>query len=199
MIEKILSGISCDQEEFDRAKPAYAQALEKNGYKQKLEFQTENSSRRRQRKRNITWFNPPFSKNVSTNIGRKFLNLLDKPFPPNHKLHPICNRNCVKVSYSCMPNMAAIIKLHNSNVANPQKTDETKLAEICNCRNKSNCPLNGNCLKSYQVYKATISFGNKRDVYYGSCSTAFKKSFNNHSSSFRHQRQEKSTELSKRV
>ena len=188
MTEKRLSGILCNQEEFDRAKPAYAQALEKSEYKQKLEFQTENSSRKRHRKRNITWFNPPFSNKVSTNIGRKFFNLLDKHFPPNHKLHPICNRNCVKVSYSCMPNMAALIKLHNSNVTNPPKSDETKLAENCNCRNKSNCPLNGNCLKSCVVYKATISSGNKRGDYYGSCSTAFKKRFNNHSSSFRHQR-----------
>ena len=112
---------------------------------------------------------------MSTNIGRKIFNLLDKHFPPNHKLHPICNRNCVKVSYSCMPNMAAIIKLHNSNLTNPSKTDETKLAENCNCRNKSNCPLNGNRMKSCVVYEATISSGNKRDDYYGSCSTAFKK------------------------
>ena len=95
--------------------------------------------------------------------------------------------------------MAAIIKQHNSNVASPRKTDETKLAENCNCRNKSNCPLNGNCLKICVIYKATISSGNKRDLYYGSCSTAFKKPFNNHSSLFRHQRLEKSTELSKRV
>ena len=91
--------------------------------------------------------------------------------------------------------MAAIIKQHNSNVTNPRKTDETKLAENCNCRNKFNCPLNGNC----RIYKAAISSGNQRDVYYGSCSTAFKKRFNNHSLSFRHQRLEKSTELSKRV
>ena len=98
-----------------------------------------------------------------------------------------------------MPNMAAIIKLHNSNVTNPPKTDETKLAKNCNCRNKSNCPVNGNCVKSCIVYKATISSGNKRDDYNGSCSTAFKKRFNNHSSSFRNQRLEKSTELSKRV
>ena len=124
MIEKRLSGISCNQEEFDRAKPAYSQALEKSGYKQKLEFQTKNSSRKRHRKRNSTWFNSPFINNVSTNIGRKILNLLYKHFPPN------CN--CKEVSYSCMPNMAAIIKLYNSNVANPSKIDETKLAENCN-------------------------------------------------------------------
>ena len=82
MIEKRLSGISCNQEEFDRAKPAYAQALEKSAHKQKLEIQTENSSRKRHRKRNITWFNPSFSNSVSANIGRKFLHLLDKHFSP---------------------------------------------------------------------------------------------------------------------
>ena len=98
-----------------------------------------------------------------------------------------------------MPNMAAIIKLPNSNVANPLKTDKTKLAENRNCRNKFNCSLNEDCLKSCLIYKATISSGNKSDNYYGSCSTAFKKRLNNHSSSFRHQRLEKNTKLSKRV
>ena len=35
----------------------------------------------KQRNRNIVWFNPPFSKNVATKIGRYFLNLIDKCFP----------------------------------------------------------------------------------------------------------------------
>ena len=47
--------------------------------------------------------------------------------------------------------------------------------------------------------KATVSSGNKREDYDGSCSTAFKKRLNNHSSSFRHQCLAKSTELSKQV
>ena len=34
-----------------------------------------------QRKRNIIWFNPRFSKNVATKIRRYFLNLVDKHFP----------------------------------------------------------------------------------------------------------------------
>ena len=38
MIEKRLSSILCNQEEFDGVKPAYAQALEKTEHKQKLEF-----------------------------------------------------------------------------------------------------------------------------------------------------------------
>jgi hypothetical protein len=42
---------------------------------------------RRNRQRSIIWFNPPFSKNVKTNIERNFLSLIDKLSPPHHKLH----------------------------------------------------------------------------------------------------------------
>ena len=63
----------------------------------------------RKRNRNIIWFNPPFSKNVATKIGRYFLNLLDKHFPQDHKFHKIFNRNNIKVSYSCMPNIKSAI------------------------------------------------------------------------------------------
>ena len=41
----------------------------------------------RKRNGNIIWFNPPFSENVATKIGRYFLNLLDKHFPQDHKFH----------------------------------------------------------------------------------------------------------------
>ena len=37
----------------------------------------------------ITYFNPPFSENVKTNIGKEFLKLVSKHFPPDHKLHPL--------------------------------------------------------------------------------------------------------------
>ena len=58
------------------------------------------------RKRHITWFNPPFTSNVKSNIGKRFLTLIDQHFPKNHPLHKICNRNTLKLSYSCMDNMA---------------------------------------------------------------------------------------------
>ena len=48
---------------------------------------------KRSRKRNVIWFNPPFSANVATNIGRKFLKAIDECFPKGHPLHKICNRN----------------------------------------------------------------------------------------------------------
>ncbi len=40
------------------------------------------------------------------------LYVIDKHFPPNHKLHKIFNRNTVKISYSCMNNVKSIISTH---------------------------------------------------------------------------------------
>ena len=31
------------------------------------------------RERNVKWFNPPYSKHVETNIGKRFVSWLDKP------------------------------------------------------------------------------------------------------------------------
>ena len=56
------------------------------------------------------WFNPPFSKSVSTNVATTFLQLVMKHFPTSHKLHKIFNFNTGKVSRSCINNMSKIIK-----------------------------------------------------------------------------------------
>ena len=40
--------------------------------------------------------------------------------PPGSKLRKIFNPNTVKLSYSCTPNVAAIIKRHNTRVCNPE-------------------------------------------------------------------------------
>ena len=50
------------------------------------------------RTRKVIWFNPPYSKQVSTNIGKRFLNLLDQYFPKQYRLYKIFNRNNVNVS-----------------------------------------------------------------------------------------------------
>ena len=39
------------------------------------------SKQNRKMRRNIFWFNPPFSQNVKTNIGKMFLKLIRKHFP----------------------------------------------------------------------------------------------------------------------
>ena len=65
---------------------------------------------------NETWFNPPNSNNVLTNIGKSFLTILDKHSPKSHRLHRIFNHNNVKISYSAMPNFASVINSHNKKI-----------------------------------------------------------------------------------
>ena len=79
-------------------------------------------------------FNPPFSKNFSTNIGRTFLNLLDTHFPKDNKLHKIFNRNNVKISYSCMDNMTNIINTHNKLVLKTGEKQKKIFATVINRR-----------------------------------------------------------------
>ena len=104
-------------------------------------------ARKEQRKKNnqnkkLIWFNPPYSKQVSTNTAKRFLNLLDLHFHKQHRLYKIFNRNNVKVSYSCTENMSSFISSHNKKLLNSR----TGNIKPCNCRKKDECPLNGQCL-----------------------------------------------------
>ena len=69
----------------------------------------EDANQARKRKRTIIWYNPPYSMNVKTNIGKTFLKLLQKHFPPTHSMYTIFNKNNIRVSYSCFPNMGSTI------------------------------------------------------------------------------------------
>ena len=79
-----LSSISANEDVFNKACPPYQEALEKSGYDFKLKFSPpdENKKKKSKNQRNVTYFNPPYSKNVQTNLGGKFLQLIDKHFPP---------------------------------------------------------------------------------------------------------------------
>ena len=69
----------------------------------------DNNSNNKDKNRRVLWFTPPFNKQVKTNIGKIFINLIKKHFPPSHKLHKIFNRNTLKVGYSCIDNIDKII------------------------------------------------------------------------------------------
>ena len=77
MINERLNKLSCSKEEFDKAKQSYSQALTASGYDGKLKFE-ERKPLKRTRKRKIFWFNPPYSMNVKTNIGKKIGNRVIK-------------------------------------------------------------------------------------------------------------------------
>ena len=44
---------------------------------------------------------------------KTFLTLIDKHFPKNKRLSKIFNRNTIKVSYSCLPNVKQTISINN--------------------------------------------------------------------------------------
>ena len=195
-IEKRLSTLSCNEKVFNESKPAYEEALRRSGYNVELKYAKQDTKENRNRKRNVIWFNPPFTSSVQTNIARKFLALIEKHFPPAHKFRKLFNKNNLKVSYSCMPSMKSIITAHNKKILT--KSDGEAEQRTCNCARGKTCPLDGKCLSKNIVYKATISTENidAIKVYYGACSTTFKDRLANHKKSFKNEEYRHETELS---
>ena len=201
-IGKRISSSSCDKTEFDKASPAYRDALKASGLNQPIEYtsnspQCSRDQQRRKRSRKIIWFNPPFSQSVSTNVGQVFLILLDRHFPKSHKLHKIFNRGSVKISYSCMENVASVIRRHNNKILKPTPPTPDK---NCNCRKSDTCPLAGACLTDNLIYKAEVEADNiDPKVYIGLTEHSFKSRYNGHTSTFRHRKLANSTTLSKYI
>ena len=197
MINKRISDLSCNEEEYGKVKSIYESALKDSEHFSSMSYNksiTQNSQRNRNRK--VIWFNPPYSQNVKTNIGKLFIKLVRKHFPKNSKYHKIFNLNTLKLSYCCTTNVGNIIKQHNSKVLN-KTNDNINLK--CNCRSKPNCPLNGECLTQCLVYKATSTTSSNSFVYYGPSEGEFKSWYNIHTKSFRHCVCMNETELSKHV
>ena len=195
-----LSEISSDKDAFNEAAPLYQEALRMSGYAYNLKFnpapqRPPNQDRRR---RNIIWFNPPFNRNVLTHIGRAFINLVDKCFATGHKLRKIFNRNTVKLSYSCTPSMKQLIDGHNKTILKKDNQPvQDKNVKTCNCRNRNDCPLQGECLQKEIVYQATVTTREEKETYVGLTATAFKTRWRNHQMSFKHEKKRYDTELSK--
>ena len=112
------------------------------------------------------------------------------------KQHKIFNLNTLKLSYQCTANVGNIIKQHDSKVL--RKTNDNNNRK-CNCRSKPNCPLKGEDLTQYLVYKATSTTSSNSFVYYGTSEEEFKTWYNNHTKSFRHHECMNQTELRKLV
>ena len=144
-------------------------------------------------------FNPPYSMNVQTNIGREFLNLVSKHFPKNHRYNKIFNKNNIKVSYSCTDNLQTIIKKHNRKILGTSKTPYTE--NNCNCRKKNDCPLKNNCLTQSIVYNANVTTESDTTGknYIGLTEGTFKQRYTQHKLSFRNRNYSNSTELSKHI
>ena len=81
----------------------------KFGYRYILPCEPSTTNKWKIKQRNNTlWYNPAFSKKVSTNIGHRFLVLVEKHLPEE-----IFNRNVIKISDNCMNSTKQIIDNHN--------------------------------------------------------------------------------------
>ena len=89
MINDCLTQLSLSEDEFDRAAPMYNKALHESGCEIYLKYRKEAKAAKTisNSRRNIVWFNRPYSENIETNIDHEFLNLISKHFPKHHRLH----------------------------------------------------------------------------------------------------------------
>ena len=192
-VEKRLCKISSNSQIFSDACPPYQQALSDAGYEHILEFKQHENRTRKKRSRKVKYFNPPYSLNVKTNVGAKFLQIIDECFPKTHVLHKIINRNTVKISYKCMPNMQTIIARHNSKVL--KVNQGTAAPPPCRHRQGNTCPLGGACKTPSLVYKATVTTDNSTETYTGLSEPPFQQRYQNHKADFTHAKNRNNTAL----
>ena len=163
-IESRLSTLSFNEKIFQEALPPYQKALQNSGYRHTLTYkrpENDNNSTninkiKRNRKRQIIWFNPPFNLKMKTNIDKLFFNLLDKHFPPHNNLHKFFNWTNVEISYSSMPRMNRYTYMHNHKVLN----DKPNAIGInnSNCRNRDTWPLPNSYQKKCIIYQVNIDW-----------------------------------------
>ena len=86
----------------------------------------------------VMWLNSLYGSHVKINVGKIFMKLIVKHFPKDHRYHKIFNKNTIKLSYSCMQNMANVITKHNNKLLFQSFEQPT---QICNSRDKASCPV----------------------------------------------------------
>ena len=194
MTNKRISSLSCDETEFNKAKITYETALKNSGYQATLNFVKPSQNTRRKQNRKVILFNPPFSSNVKTNIGKEFFKLIRKHLPRKLSFRKIFNLNAIKISYSLMKNIKNLIKQHNARVLKNQEHSEKR---SCSCRVKDNRPLDVKCSHECIVYQANVVTNSVRKEYFGTAEGEFKLRCNNHTMSFRYKKCINNTGLSK--
>ena len=198
-VNKRLSTISKNEQVFNETKEPFQQALHESGHDFQLKFEPQGQIKRKNRSRAKIWFNPPYSMNVETKIGSKFLKLIDKHFPKDSKFHKLFNRNTIKLSYRCMPNFNSVISKHNSKVLKKHSDpDEQNETPPCKCR-KGPCPVDGLCESKNVIYQATVMSEGKVESYTGRTATSFKQRHANHKCDFNLRKRSNNTAVSKHV
>ena len=95
-----------------------------------------------------------------------------------------------------MPNVASQISSHNKRVLNKTETNP----RLCNCVNRSLCPLDGKCLTRAIIYRGNIRTDDgEHHKYVGLSEPPFKGRSLDHKTSFNDRKYEVKTDMSKKV
>ena len=194
-VQNRVSNLSSNEEVFNREKAFYEAALSQAGYDVTLSYQP-TESKQKKRSRKVVWFNPPFCRSVRTPVSQEFLKIIDTCFPKGHVLYKIINRNVIKVSPSCMPNVRSAISASNKQKIRGQQQQTEP--QYCNCRQVP-CPLDGKCSTRDAIYKAEILGAPDKFFYVGSTACRFIQRFHPHKHSIAHRNSKNSTSLSRKV
>ena len=138
----------------------YELALKNSGYKTKLAYKTTNESsnvrnRGRNRARKILWFSLPYNIAIANKLGKEFFTLWKKKFSPSNNRYKIFSKNTVKLTNSCMPNMANLINKSNTKKAliRPNVNMNVKCIKCrCLANNSSSNNNNSNGKKSIRWF-----------------------------------------------
>ena len=195
-INNRLSKLSSNEEIFNNAIPPYQEALVRAGYDHILTFNnnhtnSNNTRKNRKRTRKCIYWNPPFSKNVKTNLIAEFLKIV-RNFPKNNVLAPIINTNKIKASYRTVPNMARHVSRKNGRVL---KRTVAPPPPSCKCQRsrKPHCPVPGQCTITNVCYSCKVerTDNHRCESYIGQTSRPIKKRIGEHLGDARRFRPEK--------
>ena len=95
-----------------------------------------------------------------------------------------------------MGNVASVLSADNRNILYP------KISKFgCDCRSKTDCPLDNKCLTPKIVYQADVrnNTNDEKKFCLGVSEIPLKEHFRNHKKEFTHKKYRKSTELSKYI
>ena len=205
-----INSISANRKTFNKCKLPYDRALGNSGYSQKLEYVVKNNNpinkKKKNRPRKVIWYNPPYCRLSNIDIGRRYIDLIYRCFPEEHPLRKICNKSNLKISYSCCKNIDRIISAQNSRTLKKflENKDEPQMSNIypkCNCRDSSKCPLNGKCQYRNVVYLAELNIIENpryKRYYIGISKGPVKSRVSVHDRSFRNEKSDNRTRLSRK-
>ena len=72
------------------------------------------------------------------------------------------NKRNMKLAYCSTPNIQSILARHNQKVLRDFENQRLPPQNLCNCRDKANCPMDNKCLTDSIVYRADVTASGTR-------------------------------------